>query len=254
MPPSHKNNSEDAGAAYGPDVINFYGADPRGVPLYSIPRASRYLKIPQRTIRNWVSGWKNRTGSGERFLEPVIQLPKPDVPVLSFMNLVEAHVLGGIRRLENVPFHKVRRGLSFLEKRAPSPHPLADWLFETDGVNLFVRELGGLVNISENGQIEMEEIVSQYLRRIDRNINVGVVRLYPFLKKEPTYDEPKRVMIDPLISFGRPVLVGTGVPTDVIAERFYAGDTFNDLAKDYDISPTQVEEAIRYEGDIRKAA
>ena len=254
MPPSHKKNSEDAGAAYGKRAIRAYGGDPREVPLYSIPRASRYLKIPQRTIRNWVSGWRYQTEGGERFLAPVIQLPKQDAPVLSFMNLVEAHVLGGIRRLEKVPFHKVRRGLSFLDKRAPSPHPLADWLFETDGVNLFVRELGGLINISQDGQVEMEEVVSQYLRRIDRTLYAGVVRLYPFLKKEPTYDEPKRVMIDPLISFGRPVLVGTGVPTDVIAERFYAGDTFDDLAKDYDITSAQVEEAIRYEGDTRKAA
>jgi uncharacterized protein (DUF433 family) len=254
MPPSHKSDSEDASTAYGEDVITFYGADPREVPLYSIPRASRYLKIPQRTIRNWVSGWKYQIESGERFLEPVIKLPQPEVPVLSFMNLVEAHVLGGMRRLENVPFHRVRKGLSYLEQRLPSRHPLADRLFETDGVNLFTRELGGLINISENGQIEMAEVVSRYLRRIDRNINAGVVRLYPFLKKEPTYDEPKRVMIDPLISFGRPVLVGTGVPTDVIAERFYAGDTFDDLAKDYDITPAQVEEAIRYEGDTRKAA
>ncbi|HWS55053.1 MAG TPA: DUF433 domain-containing protein [Pyrinomonadaceae bacterium] len=230
------------------------GEDPREVPLYSIPRASRYLKIPQRTIRDWVMGWKYQTMQGERLLDPVIKLPKPDVPVLSFMNLVEAHVLGGMRRLENVPFPKVRRGLNFLEERYPSRHPLADRLFETDGVNLFIRDLDQLINISENGQVEMKEVVSEYLRRIDRNINVGVVRLYPFLKKEPSFDEPKRVMIDPLISFGRPVLVGTGVPTDIIAERFYAGDTFDDLAKDYDITPAQVEEAIRYEGDTRKAA
>ena len=236
-------------------VINAYGGtDPREIALYSIPRASRYLKIPQRTIRNWVSGWKYQTESGERFLGPVIKLPKPDVPILSFMNLVEAHVLGGMRRLENVSFRKVRMGLGFLEKQFPSPHPLADRLFETDGVNIFIRELDGLINISENGQVEMKEVVSRYLRRIDRNVNAGVIRLYPFLKKEPSYDEPKRVMIDPLISFGRPVLVGTGVPTDVIAERFYAGDTFEDLAKDYDITPTQVEEALRYEGDNRKAA
>lgn len=254
MPPSHKNKSEDMSATYGREVLKFYGADPREVPLYSIPRASRYLKIPQRTIRNWVSGWKYLIESGERFQEAVIKLPNPDVPVLSFMNLVEAHVLGGMRRLENVSFTKVRMGLGFLEQQFPSPHPLADRLFETDGVNLFIRELDGLINISENGQIEMEAVVSGYLRRIDRNINAGVLRLYPFLKKEPAIDEPRRVMIDPLISFGRPVLVGTGVPTDVLAERFYAGDTFDDLAKDYDITPKQVEEAIQYEGDTRKAA
>lgn len=241
--------------SYNKRVTKAYGGtDPREVALYTIPRASRYLKIPQRTIRNWVSGWKYQTEVGQRVLDPVIRLPKPDVPVLSFMNLVEAHVLGGMRRLENVSFRKVRTGLGFLEKQFPSPHPLADRLFETDGVNIFIRDLDELINISENGQVEMKEVVSGYLRRIDRNVNAGVIRLYPFLKKEPSYDEPKRVMIDPLVSFGRPVLVGTGVPTDVIAERFYAGDTFDDLAKDYDITPTQVEEALRYEGDNRKAA
>ncbi|MCA1568364.1 MAG: DUF433 domain-containing protein [Acidobacteria bacterium] len=237
---------------YSKHIRKTYGGDdPREVPLYTIPRASRYLKIPQRTIRDWVMGWKYQTKGG---LAPVIKLPKPNVPILSFMNLVEAHVLGGMRRLENVSFPKVRKGLSFLEQQFPSPHPLADQLFETDGVNLFIRKLDHLINISQNGQVEMAEVVSGYLRRIDRNISAGVIRLYPFLKKDPSIDEPKRVMIDPLISFGRPVLVGTGVPTDVIAERFYAGDTFDDLARDYEITPTQVEEAVRYEGDARKAA
>jgi uncharacterized protein (DUF433 family) len=232
----------------------YAGNDPREVPLYSVPTASRYLKIPQRTIRDWVMGWKYQTKSGKRLLDPVIKLPKPNLPVLSFMNLVEAHVLGGMRRLEMVSFPKVRNALSFLEQQFPSPHPLADQLFETDGVNLFIRKLDRLINISQNGQIEMQEVVSEYLRRIDRNINAGVVRLYPFLKKEPSFDEPKRVMIDPLVSFGRPVLVGTGVPTDVIAERFFAGDSFDDLAKDYAITPKQVEEAVQYEGDTRRAA
>lgn len=86
-----------------------------------------------------------------RFLEPVIKLPQPDIPMLSFMNLVEAHVLGGIRRLENVPFVKVRLGLTYLEERAPSPHPLADWLFETDGANLFVRAALGELRKAARG-------------------------------------------------------------------------------------------------------
>jgi uncharacterized protein (DUF433 family) len=245
MPSLHKNSL---------DSYFVYGSDMRETPLYSIPRASRYLKIPQRTIRGWVMGRKYQVEEGERRLDPIILLPNPNTPVLSFMNLIEAHVLSGMRRLEKVAFNKVRIGLSFLEKQYPSPHPLADRLFETDGVNLFIRDLDQLINISQNGQVEMQEVVSNYLRRIDRDINVGVIRLYPFLKREPSFNEPKKVMIDPLVSFGRPVLVGTGVPTDVIAERFYAGESFDDLAKDYDITKAQVEEAIQYEGDTRKAA
>ena len=86
-----------ADLSYSQHIKRTYGGDdPREVPLYTIPRASRYLKIPQRTIRDWVMGWKYQEKGG---LAPVIKLPNPSLPVLSFMNLVEAHVLGGMRRL-----------------------------------------------------------------------------------------------------------------------------------------------------------
>jgi uncharacterized protein (DUF433 family) len=64
---------------------------------------------------------------------------------------------------------------------------------------------------------------------------------------------PTTVAMDPRIAFGRPVLVGTSVPTAVLADRFKAGDTLRDLADDYDTSPETIEEAIRCEFDQRAA-
>jgi uncharacterized protein (DUF433 family) len=54
-------------------------------------------------------------------------------------------------------------------------------------------------------------------------------------------------VIDPRISFGRPVLAGTGIPTAVIAERYKAGESMDDLADDYGCQRFEIEEAVRCE-------
>ena len=160
----------------------------------------------------------------------------------------------GIRRIEKVPFYKVRKALEYIENQFPSTHPLADNHFQTDGIDLFVEKLGQLVAVSKGGQMSFKEIMQAYLRRIDRDLDLKPLRLYPFLKPQQMAAEPKHILIDPLISFGRPTIVGTGAPTDVIAGRFYAGDSLATLAKDYGITKEKVEEALRYEAPTRKAA
>ena len=62
-------------------------------PAYSLTEASRYLSIPPATLRSWVAGRKYPTGSGPKFFRPVIELPDDARAGLSFVNLVEAHVL-----------------------------------------------------------------------------------------------------------------------------------------------------------------
>jgi uncharacterized protein (DUF433 family) len=61
------------------------------------------------------------------------------------------------------------------------------------------------------------------------------------------------VVIDPRLSFGRPVLAGTGIPTVVIAERCNAGESMEELASDYSRSRTDIEEAMRCELGLRAA-
>ncbi len=53
-------------------------------------------------------------------------------------------------------------------------------------------------------------------------------------------------MIDPRISFGKPVIATKAIQTSVVADRFNAGESVSDIATDYDIEVSDVEEAIRY--------
>ncbi|MGH8194101.1 MAG: DUF433 domain-containing protein [Woeseiaceae bacterium] len=153
-----------------------------------------------------------------------------------------------------VPLQKVRRALEYVKKKLGIERPLADARFETDGVDLFVRELEKLVNVSQEGQLEIEPVIRRFLKRIERDPSGAPIKLYPFTRKSHATDEAAPVEIDPRVAFGRPVLVGRGVPTAVLADRFKAGDSLADLAEDYDTSTQNIEEAIRCELTRREAA
>jgi uncharacterized protein (DUF433 family) len=221
--------------------------DVREVPSYGITETAHYLRTPRTTIRDWVTGRYYRGIGGQRFSKPIIPLADPEVKLLSFMNLVEVHVLDAIRREHNIPLDKVRRAVAYLSKQFPSKHPLADGEFETDGINLFIQKFGQLINISQAGQLAMREVLQAHLHRIERDVAGLPVKLYPFTRKRDSQEEPKAIVIDPQVSFGRPVLAGTGIPTAMIAERYKAGESVDDLANDYGRKRLEIEEAIRCE-------
>ncbi len=75
------------------------------------------------------------------------------------------------------------------------------------------------------------------------------VRIFPF-SRDPAENSPRVIALDPLVRFGRPMLVERGVPTDSIFERHQAGDSAADLAEDYDVPVAEVEEAVRYESAL----
>jgi uncharacterized protein (DUF433 family) len=128
--------------------------------------------------------------------------------------------------------------------------PLIEEQFHTDGVNLFVEEYSRLINVSEAGQVAMRTVLTGCLKRIERDPQGLVVRLFPYLR-EPS--EQRFVEVNPRRAFGRLVIAGTGIPTEILAERFVAGDTIGALAQDYRLRPEQIEWALRFEQGAKAA-
>lgn len=230
--------------------------DIRAMPCYSVPEAAHYLRIPATTLRSWVRGRKYPTSEGDQFFRPVIELPDDSQNLLSFINLVEIHVLDAIRHDHRISLHKVRIAIDFIKEKLKSDHPLAYHKLETDGLDLFVEEYGQLINVSRAGQLVLRNLLQAHLRRIDRDSAGYALRLYPFTRKclsQQRIEEPKAIAIDSRISFGRPTLAGTGIPTAIIAERYKAGEAMGALADDYDRPTLEIEEAIRCELYTRAA-
>ena len=165
-------------------------------------------------------------------------------------------MLDAIRREHEIPLLKVRTALAYLRSNFPSRHPLADQRFETDGLSLFVQKYGQLINVTQEGQLAMRQVLEAHLRRIERDPSGLAARLYPFTRKrriEQPHEEPRLVVIDPFVSFGRPVLAGTGIATAIIAERYKAGESITELAQDYTRDRDEIEEAIRCELQLEAA-
>jgi uncharacterized protein (DUF433 family) len=237
----------------GPQVLE--------VPLYSVFEASRYLQIPEYTLRSWVAGrsYPLRSGASRRS-EPVIDLADVANSRLSFSNLTEAHVLDALRRQYQVELPQVRRAVSYLREHFRSSHPLVHHEMLTDGKHLFVEAAGlkDAINASRHGQLAMRDLIGLHLQRVEWDKNGFVARLYPFTRsrRSPAEEtsQPRMVTMDPRVEFGRPILTVSAVPTAVIADRYKAGESIADLADDYGEDPLNIEEAVRCELQPAKAA
>ena len=222
------------------------GTDPRDIPTYSMSDAARYLRIPKGTIRSWTIGRKYPTTNGSKFFKPLITISNTKPRLLSFNNLVEVHVLRAIRKHHQIDLCKVRDALDFIDEQFQVSHPLASERFLTDGVDLFIERYGSLINASKSVQTELRDAFNTHLERIEPDDAGLAIKLYPFTRSHEE-DNPRFVVIDPRIAFGRLVIVGTGIATRVLVERYQAGDSIDDLAYDYDCDRLMIEEAIRCE-------
>jgi uncharacterized protein (DUF433 family) len=227
------------------DVTHPKALDAREIPAYTVGEAAHYLGVPKSTMRAWFAG----QGAFRAVIKPADNRSL----ALSFSNLVEAYVLTAIRRKHNVPLPTIRRGLDFLVRKLDAKRPLIEQQFATNGVDLFVDHLGTVINISKDGQVEMAELIRAYLERIDRDAKGLPIKLYLFIRTQAPREQPKSVVIDPRVSFGRPVLAGTGIPTAVLAEQFKAGDSVPRLAKEYGADEEAVWDAIRCELELEAA-
>lgn len=219
--------------------------DPRDLPTYTIPEAARYLGVPAATVRYW------SVGRGD--CRPLIEAPCHSPTLLSFLNLTELFIVAAIRRKFQLPMSKVRKAIDFLLERILDPdeqrHPLISRMLATDEIDLFIDEWGSLISISQKGQMAIKEVIGDTLKQIERDDH-GIPTSFP-LYADPNHESPK-IVINHGISGGRPVIAGTGFATEVIAERWKAGESIERLAQDYERKAAEIEEAVRCE--LRSAA
>lgn len=221
-------------------VSIYAGQRPEDVPAYSIGEASALVGVPRSTLRTWVHGRSFPTRAGTKRSLAIIKPPTTDPTFLSFTNVVEAHVLSGLRKRYELKLEAIRKAVRYVHERLGVQHPLAVEQFRTDGVSLFVERFGRIIDATEEGQVAIRAVLEAYLERIDYDRG-RAVRFFPLLRDAA----PRVVVVDPRVSFGRPVIAGTSVPIGAIRSRFDAGEDVGPLARDYDITPEQVQEALR---------
>ena len=217
----------------------------REQPAYGLAEAARYLKLPAATLRSWVFGRAYPKGEAVATFQPLIKPARREPPLLSFYNLIEAHVLRSLRTEHGIAIKELRKAIRYAERTLNIERLLLSKDLRTHAGAVFLEEYGKLINLTASGQLAMRRLLEDHLKRVEWDQWAFPVRLYPYVSAQPTAARP--IAIDPGIAFGRPVVLRMGVTTEVIAERIDAGETVDALAEDYDLKPEEIEEAVLYE-------
>jgi len=182
---------------------------------------------------------------GVGHFQPPIHPPQKQPPVLSFWNLIEAHVLRSLRTEHGLSIKAVREAVNYAKRTEKLDRLLLSKDLATHAGKLFLDKYGQLIELSASGQLAMRKLFEEHLKRVDWDEWKFPVRLYPFLSGEARTD--RTIAIDPKIAFGRPILVRTGVSTGAIAERIDANEPVQEVAEDYGLTVEEVEQAVLYE-------
>jgi uncharacterized protein (DUF433 family) len=246
----HYGSGVGADGAEGSEVkakTTFNAGDAlRKAPAYPLAEAARYLRLAPATLRSWCVGRPYQRRDGTAHFRPLIQLPERDTTVLSFENLIEAHVLRALRIEHSVSIKDVREAIVYAEKSLHIKRLLTSRELQTHAGELFLDRYGQLISLSRSGQLAMRKLLEAHLKRVDWDLSAVPFRLFPFVQGEGD-SAPRNIAIDPTIAFGRPVLLSHGVSTRATIDRIDAGESLEDVAQDYEIEPLSVEEAVLFE-------
>lgn len=221
--------------------------DTREMPRYTPAQVARYVGVPESTLRTWFFGYYVPSRDGHRrHMPPIIHPANARKELLCFYDAASAHVLVAFKN-KNVALADIRYSLKSLTDIAgPTKYPLLSEDFFLLGKEIVIKRHGARINLTKGNQLGIRKVVDVYLSRIERDEHTKLpVRFYP-IRSVRTASHPGWVVIDPEISYGRPVVRGTGIMAEVIAKRRQSGESISLLSADYRLSRRAIEEAIKY--------
>ncbi len=204
----------------------------REYPLYSRRDVSEALRMPYSTLYWWLRS--NRGGS-------LISVSPTDC-ALNFLQLSEAFAVGYMRKTLGISLPKIRLASEYLKNNLGIPYPLINPRIRVGAHVYFKNARDILLNASSHGQVESEELIGEYISRIDFEEGGLPDVVYPWIPGS----ERKSIQINPRIRFGQPTIAGTGISVAVVQDRFEAGESAEDIAASYEISFARVEDALAY--------
>lgn len=220
--------------------------DFRNQAAYPLTEAARYVKLPAATLRAWTLGRRYPTTQGKSQFRPLIRPASSKPPVLSFSNLIEAHVLRALRIDHGVSVKALRQAVEFAEKKLGIERLLLRPELCSEAGQIFLDRYGQLIDLSASGQLAMRQVLHAHLKRVTWDDARVPIRLHPFLVAEASSPEMP-IAIDPRIAFGRPVIIRRGITTAAIVARIDAGESVQDLAADYGLDVAEIDDAVVYE-------
>ncbi|WP_266546934.1 DUF433 domain-containing protein [Streptomyces sp. NBC_01142] len=199
--------------------------------LLTPAETSAYLEIPSSTLTSWLKG----RAAGAPLVHQVepVRNGRPSVP---FIAVAEAHVLRSLRSL-GLRMSEIREAAAAVRDAFDTPYGLVSKRIATDGVDIFVEHGFGDLRRARDGQAPIHDVVSEYLRYLTWDADDD----FPSSLRLRQYPDSVPIVIDPRFGRGLPVIAANRVPVKAVTDLWEAGETVEDIAYEFDMTPEQVD-------------
>lgn len=216
-----------------------------GIGYYTVPEASRLIRIPARNIIRWLAGYRYEQG-GRTFDMPALW--SPELPAtehhleLSFRDLIELRFVKSFLEA-GLGLKTIRDCLEYARECVDDSRPFSTRRFRTDGRTIF------LESAQRKGHAELldlkqhQYVIKSVIERTFKDLDIeedAVARWRPYRGK-------RTIVIDPQRSFGQPIAARSGVPTIVLFDALAAEGSLERVAQLFGTTETTVRDAIRFE-------
>lgn len=216
-----------------------------GIGLYTFQEATRLTGIKSGELHRWLHGYK----SGDKMIPPLWEpeLSSSNLDGLSFHDLLEVRFVKEFRK-HGVSLQTIRIAAQNARKMFNTAYPFTCHRFQTDGKTIFweaARETGEQDMLDlHHRQFVFEKVIRQSLYDgIEFDIDARALRWFP--------TRSKKVVLDPAIAFGKPIVTDAGIRTDILFEAWVAeGKDKKRVARQFEIPVQSVDAAIRFEEQI----
>jgi len=216
------------------------------LPAYTLAEAARYVGVSERTLRTWFRGSPSRSTIEGAFrraaVKPILPTEAGPREPLSFLDLIEAHVLFSLRKSYKFPMSKVRVAMEYLGTFGDDLTALAREDFFHDHGDIYLGRDERLLSLTERGQMADKTILESGLHQITYGSDGYANEYYPLFNNTPQRD----FVINPAINYGYISIAKKGIGADALAARYQAGEKMSDIARDCGVSLEDVVESIRW--------
>jgi uncharacterized protein (DUF433 family) len=217
-----------------------------GQGVYTLSEVSQFTRVPCSTVRSWFRSVSRDQNRGPIFRSDYEAVG--DDFAVSFLNLIEVRIASFFRD-EGVKPGIIRRTHEILQAELHTPHPFAHEDLRTDGARLIRAKAGKKLTVKWVDAISKQLLFPQFR---DGLKGIGYNQA---TKLADEWGIEKGVVIKPSVGFGKPVVVNTGISTNILANQYIANQKDAALvARLFKVTVESVLSAFKFESDYGRMA
>jgi uncharacterized protein (DUF433 family) len=218
-------------------MVNFENDIKLGNGIYSIPDLSLILRLPSYKISSWLNDfWDVRLG--DKYREKYSWGDGRNKST-NFHTLIEFYVFYQLRKLK-VGTKTILHAHEIMAEQLNTPYPFASSEVLTDGKRIIYSiQDGTTINADKSKQIVFKQIIESFCKKIEFSESHLAERYWPLGKG-------RHIVVDPHHQFGQPVIEKTNLLAETIHDLHSAGESKQFLARLYNITLEEVNDAIDF--------